>query len=227
MEFVPQMLVVGAIVFPPELAQEGRLPAGSLDRVWMELRNSGLKYGSFQLTPDESGATISGARPRDIVNLSPPLVQIQVPLDDGTSVDSGAKRARTVMEIAGRVFRVPKILNLAVRVFYQVPLPTNDARDLLLHRVLSRGGENVDQLRLDQEIWAGTKFVIPHGSGQYTLNIEPLVADQMKSLFLDVEGSFPAPDGAEAVEARVDELGRYVNGNVNAYLNSITKIEGT
>lgn len=224
MEFIPQLAVAGAIVFPQELAQTGRVSPDRLDRIWKDLRDEGLKYGSFQLTPDESGVAITGSRPGDLVNIQPPLVQIQIPLDDGATVAAAGSRARRIIEIVARAFKVPQILNTGVRVTYRAPLLTNDARELLLHRVLSGGGEHTEALALDGDIWSGVKVVVPHAHGQYTVHLEPLMVDQMKSLHVDVDGQFPDPAAPDSIGTRFSDLEHYVSEHVGKYIERISEI---
>lgn len=221
-EFIPQASVIGAFVVPPDLQQGGRVPRAKLEKLWSEIGQT-YKYTSFQFTPDEGGVQIQGSKPGDLVNVQPPLIQIQTSLDDGSTTEAAARKAQEILGAVLRVFNVPQINNLGIRHVFTAPLPTNDARDFLLHKVLSFGGENLEHLEMGAgDIWGGVKYVVPHSEGgHYTIQIEPLQADQMRSLFIDIDAQFVGAAAPTVVESRAADVSRYVAEHLGPYLDGL------
>ncbi len=220
MEFIPELMVTGGFMIPTELQTGGRVGHEKFVSLYTEIRDAGYPYQSFQLEADEAGATMQAQPPGEVVTIKPPLVQIQSPLREGT-VETAGRKAQDIMELAAKVLGVGEVLTLGIRVIYNVPLASNDARDFLLNRVLSFGGEHVDELRLGDDLWGGIKYVVTGPARQFTFQVEPAVADQMKSLYLEIDAQFPGSHAPGEVLALAGEVRDYVHNRVGSYLDKL------
>lgn len=224
MEFLPRLLVLGGFVVPQELAVGGKVPRAKFTRIYGELADAGYEYGTFNLLPDNSGAQMQSRRPDDMVLISPPLIQTSMPLAE-TTIDGAGTKAQTIFKIAANALAVPAVQNLGVRIVYDVPLHTNDAKEFILNRVLSHGGEHQEELALGGEMWGGIKYVVvsPNGEAQHTIQIEPSVADNMRSLYVDVDTQFPGGYPVDAVATKVSTARSYVDEHICRYLEKMTE----
>jgi len=220
MEFIPQMMVTGGFVVPPELQTGGRVPEEKLVTIYSEIRESGFAYQAFQLDPDGSGAIMHAQPPGEVVTIRPPLVQVQSVLREGT-IETGGRKAQDIASIVTRVLGAPLIGQLGIRVIYHAPLPSNDAKDFLLNRVLSFGGEHLGDLSMGGDLWGGVKYVVAHPDGEYTLNIEPAVADQMRSLYIEIDAQFPGGHPPSAILDKAAQVKEYVTSRLGSYLDKI------
>lgn len=222
MEFSPQLMVTGGYMVPPEIQTGERVGQDKLLRIYSEVREAGFPYQAFQLEPDESGAVMQAQPPAEVLTIKPPLIQVQNVLTEGT-VETGGSKAQRIMEIVARVLGVGEIVNLGIRVVYRAPLASNDARGFMLNRVLSFGGEHLDDLRMGGDLWGGIKYVVDHNRGQYTFNVEPSIADGMKSLYLEIDAQFPGSHPVSDVLDRAGDVRDYVNDRVGNYLDKLTE----
>ncbi|MDQ3632700.1 MAG: hypothetical protein M3417_15815 [Actinomycetota bacterium] len=224
MEFLPRAMIVGAFVVPKELQLGDQVPAEKYTRIFTEVASAGLDYGQFALLPDGAGVHIRGRRLEDSISVNPPLVQVQSSLVD-TNAEGGATRAQTILRAAASVLGVSEMQNLGIKVVYTVPLVTNDAKEFILHRVLSRGGEHQEDLSMGGDMWGGVKYVVTSDSGDatYTVQVEPSVADEMKSLYVDVDAQFPGLHKPGDIETKAAEVRSFVQGPLNGYLDKLTQ----
>jgi hypothetical protein len=224
MEFLPQTIVIGGFAVPRELTIGDKVPREKFTRIFSEMADAGLTYGAFNLLPDGSGVQINRA-PDDFVVIQPPLIQMQRPLT-ALSTEAGAAQAQTVLRVATSVLGVGQIQNLGVRTVYNAPLVTNDAKAFMLHQVLSHGGEHLDEMSLGGDLWGGVKIVTSGPMGEtFTVQIEPAVADGMKSLYIDVDAQFPGSYQPEHVVTKVAESRSFVEGKLRTYLDKLSGTE--
>jgi hypothetical protein len=220
MEFIPQLMVTGGYAVPPELQLGGTVDEDRLVAIYRQVRNAGFPYQGFQLDPNGAGAVIQGQPPGEMVTVRPPLIQVQSVLMEDT-VDTGAHKAQEVAAVVTQILGVAQIAQLAIRVIYNAPLPSNDARDFMLNHLLSRGGEHVQDLSLGGDLWGGVKFVVTHPEGQYTFNVEPSLADQMQSLYIEIDAQFPGTHAPSAIVEKAAQVRDYVSGQLGSYLDKI------
>lgn len=220
MDFIPQLMVTGGFVITPEMQTGGRVDESKLVSVYSEIREAGFPYGAFQLDPDGSGAVMQAQPPGEMVTVRPPLVQVQSALREGT-VETGGRKAQDIMSIVARVLGVSTIQQLGIRVIYTAPLPTNDAKEFILHRLLSFGGEHLDELGAGGELWGGVKYVVSHADGQYTLNLEPSVADGMRSLYIEIDAQFPGAYAPTSILEKAVQVKEYAGSRLGSYLDKI------
>jgi hypothetical protein len=223
MEFIPRLMVSAGLAMTREVQAGGQVDEAKLLSIYTRLRESGFSYGSFQLDPAGTGAVIQAQPAGETVTLRPPLVQVQSVLRDGT-VELGARKAGTILAIAADVLGVAELQQLGVRVIYNAPLPTNDAKAFTLNQLMSVGTDHVGDLTLGGEVWGGVKYVVGHADGQYTILIEPAVADAMRSLYIDIDAQFPGAHSPNSILEKASQVKGYANGRLGAYLD---KIAGT
>jgi hypothetical protein len=219
-EFIPQLMVTGGYVITPEMQTGGRVAEAKLVSIYGEVRDAGFPYQAFQLDLDGSGAVMQAQPPGEVVTIKPPLIQVQSVLREGT-VETGGRKAQDIASIITRVLGVPQIAQLGIRVIYHAPLPSNDAKDFILNRLLSFGGEHLGDLSMGGDLWGGVKYVVGHPDGQYTVNVEPAVADQMRSLYIEIDAQFPGTYAPSAILDKAAQVKEYVTGRVGSYLDKI------
>lgn len=223
MELIPKALVVGVFV-PPAMPGQGQVTADKLNRIWSDVAPS-HGYTQFQMSPDQSAANFLGASPEIGVTIQPPLLQVRDLL--GTSgrplmPDDAASRAEEIIKTIARNLGVNQFFNLGIKIVYHAAHPANDARGFILNQILSHGGEGLGDLSLGGDLWGGVKFVTAHpDGGEYTLQLEPVRADDLKSLFIDVDAQYPGPATPDAITARAREAHSYVTQNVNRFLDRV------
>lgn len=218
MELIPRALVVGAFL-PPNMPGMGALNAEKINRIWSELAPR-HQFTQLQMAPDGSGAQIFGPSPEDGLTIQPPLLQVRSLIR--TTSDEAGRTAQSILGVVARHAGMP-LFNLGIKLVYNAPMPTNDARGFLLHQVLSNGADHLEELGGSPNMsWAGVKYVIPQADRQYTISIEPLQADQMKSLYIDVDTGFLAgPFQLDVVADRIEEVRNFISGPLNDVLDAM------
>ena len=220
MDLLPRALVVGAFAAPAPPGQT-QVDAGRLNRIWAEVAPT-YGFTQLQMAPDQSGAQFLGATADDGVTIQPPLIQVRRVIR--TTPAQAAEDVQAICRAVTRHMGVAQIFNLGIRHVYHGALPDNDARAFVLHRVLSRTEADLQELQTgDEGIWGGVKYVIPRGEGHYELKIEPLQADEMRSLFIDLDAQYPGPATVEAIAARAADAHQYLTGAVDPYLDRIAE----
>jgi hypothetical protein len=210
MELIPQALVVGSFL-PPNMPGMGALDREKINRIWSELAPR-YHLTQLQMTPDGSGANFVGAAPEDGVTIQVPLIQVRLKIT--TTADEAGRSAQSMLGVISRHAGATQLFNLGVRLIYTAPLADNDARAFIFGQLLSGAFERLDRLATQQDqAWAGVKYVVPHTDRNYTVNIEPLQADQMKSLYIDVDTAFmPGPFAPDSVASHVEEVREFISG---------------
>jgi len=224
MELLAQQLVVG--LFLPPLSVPGvpgatGLNMDKLNRIWADV-TSLYEYRQLEVSPDRSAGMFQGISELDGVTIQPPLVQVRIGIgaSDSVTAQQAAEKAYDVLKIIARYLGVSQFFNLGVRHVYRAVVPDNDARSLVLHRILGKAEEELGDLASGAGVLGGVKFVVPHADGAiYTLVIEPLFADN-RFLHLDLDAQFPGVIGdLEPVKVRAREAETYITGRVNSYLD--------
>lgn len=220
MDFIPQLMVTGGFVLPVEIQTGGTVGEEKLVSIYSEIRHAGFQYQSFQLDPNGAGAVMQGQPPGELVTIRPPLVQVQSALREGT-VETAARKASEINAIVTRVFGAAQVMQLGIRVVYHAPLSTNDAKEFMLNRLLSWGAEHIGDLSLGGDLWGGVKYVVgtPEG-GTFTFNLEPSIADQMKSLYVEIDAQFPGAHQPSAILEKAGQVKDYVQ-RLGSYLDKI------
>ncbi len=220
MEFIPQMMVTGAFVVTPEMQTGGAVSEDKLVTIYKEIRDAGFQYQQFQLDPNGQGAVMQAQPPGELVTVRPPLVQVQSVLREGT-VETGGKKAQDIAAIVTRVLGVAQLQQLGIRLVYHAPLPSNDAKEFMLNRVLSFGGQHLGDLGMGGDLWGGVKYVVSHPEGQYTFSVEPAIAENMKSLYIEMDAQFPGAHAPSSVLDKAGQVKEYVTGRLGNYLDKI------
>lgn len=223
MEFIPQIMVTGGFVVTQEMQTGGTVGEDKLVAVYTAIRESGFSYQGFQLDPQGGGAVMQSQPQGELVTIRPPLISVQSVLSGGGTIETAGRKAQDIMSIITRVLSVGQIAQLGIRVIYNAPLPSNDAKEFLLNRVLSFGGEHISDLSMGEDLWGGVKYVVTHTDGQFTFNIEPAVADQMRSLYIEMDAQFPGNHAPSAILEKAVQVREYVNGRLGSYLDKISE----
>ena len=185
MELIPRALVVGAFFPPPNVPGPGGLDSEKINRIWSELAPR-HRFTQLQMTPDGTGANFLGPTPEDGLLIQFPLIQIRSSVQ--TTADEAGRNAQSILVVVARHVGAVELFNLAVRLVYSAPLPTNDARAFVLHQLLNNGAEYLEQLGgLPEGSWGGVKYVVPQADRQFTVVIEPSQVERMRSLYVDVD----------------------------------------
>lgn len=217
MQLLPRALVVGAVM--PVIPGQKPLTAERINLIWSEVAPA---HGFLQLqtAPDQSAALFLGATPTDGVQIQPPLIQVRSGV--ATTSQMAAESAQAIMEVILRHLAPAPVLNLGIKYVYHVPLPAGDARSFVLKRLLSQGEGDLEEIALGSpDLWGGAKFVVPLPDRQYTVLIEPLQVDGMRSLFLDIDAQFPGPFEVGSITRRAEETEDYIRGPVDRYLDGL------
>lgn len=224
MDLIPKSVIVG--VFSSIGVPGSELTRDAVNRIWADVAGTYL-FTQLQMAPDGSAATFIGSGQGDGVVIQPPLIQVTDSLSGGSiTEDRAAEKAREILTVIARHLHINEFFNLGVRHVYNVPVPDHDGRGFVLHRVLGKSEEDLSDLRLSGGIWAGIKYVVSYDDGTYTLLIEPLLADDFQSLYLDLDAQFPGPTTPDAIPARAAEAAGYIKGSVNRYLDRLQALGG-
>jgi hypothetical protein len=159
-----------------------------------------------------------GPAAEDGVTIQPPLLQIRDSIR--TTTEQSADKAQVISQVVARHLGVSQFFNLGVRLIYHAAVPGNDGSSFVLGRVLSKGEEDLAQLRAGGQLWGGVKYVITNPGVMYTLLIEPLIADP-KYLYLDLDAQLPGVVDATAIVPKARECERFITGPVSEYLDSL------
>lgn len=222
MQLLPRALVVGGFV-PPSPPGQQQVTADRLNRIWSEVAPT-HGFTQFQIAPDQSSANLLGASPDDGVTIQPPLIQVRSTIK--TTAQQAADSTESIFSVILRHLGVTKFFNLGIRHVYNVPLPDNDARSFVLRRVLSRDEDDLAELTAgSREPWGGVKYVIPLADRTYTVSIEPLQADQMRSIYLDLDTQFPGEAGIDSITGRARDARDYLTGPVDRYLDQLAALQ--
>lgn len=222
MQLIPRALVVGGFV-PPSPPGQQQVSADRLNRIWSEV---GPTHGftQLQVAPDSSGAQFLGRTADDGVVIQPPLMQVRSTI--ATTAQQAADSVGSIFAVILRHLGVGEFFNLGIKHVYNAPLPDNDARSFVLRRVLLRDEDDLAELTAGSaDPWGGVKYIIPLPDRQYTLMIEPLQLDQMRSLFLDLDAQFPGQISPDSISSRAREAEDYLTGPVNRYLDSLAELQ--
>lgn len=221
MEFIPQIMVTGGFVLPVEIQTGGTVGEDKLVAIYGEVRQAGFQYQNFQLDPNGAGAMMQGTPAGEQVTVRPPLVQVQSVLREGT-VDTAARKATEIAKVITRVLGVAQLQQLGIRVVYHAPLPANDAKEFILNRVLTGGNEHVSDLSLGGGLWGGVKYVVSTPDNEtMTLGLEPAMADDMKSLYIEIDAQFPGAHQPSAILEKAGQVRNYVHDRLGSYLDKI------
>jgi len=217
MDLIPRAMVVGLFV-PPALPGQPAATPEQINKIWSEVAPG--RYTQLQLSPDGAAAQFLGAVPDIGMTIQAPLIQVSDVINL-TPAQSG-ETAQQLLHAVARHLGVTQFFNIGIKLVFHAPLADNDAKGFILNRVISRGGEIVEELLpAGGDVFAGVKVVASHPGGAHTLTVEPLVADQMKSLFIDLDSQFPGPATVDQVKAKVDEAHAYMTTSVSRYLERL------
>lgn len=219
MEMIPKALIVGVFVPPGGVPGGPTITAEKLNKIWSEVAPR-FGYTQLQISPDGSAAQFLGATPDTGIAIQPPLIQIRDLIQ--LTPDQSAENAETVVKTISRLLGTNQFFNLGVRLIYHAPLDSKDAKSFIQTKVLAGGGASYDELGLGGDQWSGVKHVITHPAGIYTLTLEPLQADEGKSLYIDVDAAFPGPlTSLDAIHDRARDAKDYLSNNVERYLDGL------
>lgn len=222
MDLIPKAMVVGVFV-PPAPPGQQQVSADRINRIWAELAPA-HGFTSLQMAPDGSVANFVGRTGEDGITIQPPLIQIRSSIETSTSV--AAETVESMVKVITRHLNAPQIFNVGIRHVYVAPLPDNDARGFVLHRLLRSDEQDLASLSGDPDhAWGGLKYLIPLADRQYTLVIEPSVLEEMRSLYIDLDAQFPGQAVPGAIAERAQEAQDYLTGVVNQYLDQRAELQ--
>jgi hypothetical protein len=218
MELIPDLLVAGATPLPT--SPEPISSAERINRVWADLAP---RFGltGLQLAPTRDAANFTGAAPDEGVTIQPTVLQFRERIR--TTVEDSHRRAHEVLRTISRQLGPHQLLNLGIRHIYRVPMPNNDARGFILNQLLTHGGEALADLTEGADTWGGVKYVMTRHVEPvtFTLQVEPLQRDDMRSLYVDLDAQYPGTASLDAFLDRASDGHRYVTGAVNRYLDRL------
>lgn len=178
----------------------------------------------LQMAPDGTSAEFVGRTVDDGVAIQPSLVQVRGLIN--TTTEQAADDARGIFAATLRHLATEQLFNLGIRLVYNAPMPDNDARSFVLRRVLSAEDDGLTSLAAgSQGLWGGVKYVVPLPDRHYTLAVEPLQMDQMRSLFIDLDAQFPGEATVESITSRAGEAQAYITGPVDRYLDELLELQ--
>jgi hypothetical protein len=215
MELIPQMFIAGVFTPPPGVPGSFPMTADKLNRIWSEVGPT-HGYRQFQVLPEDAGAIFVGAQADSGVTIQPPLLQVRDPISLAAS--QSADRAESILKTIARHLGISQFFNLGIRHVYHAAVSDNDAVGFVMRRVLAKDPEGLGELHTGGDFWGGVKYVAANEQAQYTLIIEPLVADT-RYVFLDLDAQFPGPTTLDAVTDRAKDAETYLTQAVNAYLD--------
>jgi hypothetical protein len=220
MDLLPKFFVVGVLT-PPVGVPGGPKPAtpDKLTRIWAAISGT-YSYRRFELSPDGTAASIFGAAEEDGVTIQPPLLQVRGNMT--LTAMQSADQAMSILKIIAEHLGHDQFFNLGIKYVFHAPVPSKDARSFVLHQLLGKGEDDVSGLQRGGEIWVGTKYVVNEPETQFTLLVEPLIADNT-FLFLDLDAQFPGPITLDLVKDRAEDAERYIMQTVGPYLDSLVR----
>jgi hypothetical protein len=221
MQLIPKALVVGGLI-PPAPPGQQQVTADRLNRIWSELAPT-HGFIQLQMSPDQSGAEFVGRAPENGVTIQPPLIQARAQI--GSTAQQAADSALAIFAVILRHLGVQQLFNVGIRHVYNAPLPDNDARGFVLRRVLSATDERLSELATGStSLWGGVKYVVPLPDRQYTLTVEPLQLDEMRSLYIDLDAQFPGEASLDSITGRAADAQAYITSTVDRYLDQLSEI---
>jgi hypothetical protein len=218
-QLIPKQLVVGALV-PPQAPGGTSSTSEALNRIWTEVAGP-HGFTQLQMSPDRQAANFIGGTPEDGMTIQPPLIQVRSTI--ATTAEQEAQDAQALIEVAARHLKLSPLFNLGVKHTYHVPAPGNDGRDFVLHRVLHADDADLAELGTPGDLIGGINVVIPQGDRRYTLRIEPLWEDQMKSLFVELDAQFEGQFEPDSITRRASEAQQFLSGPVDRYLDRLAE----
>jgi hypothetical protein len=176
------------------------------------------------MEPDGSSGEFVGKTPETGLIVRPPLIQFRQKME--STAGHAAEEAQSVFSLVARQLSIGQFFNLGIKHIYHAPVENNDARGFILHKLLSRSDGDFAELSGEPgRLWAGIRFGISvptsDGDAVYDLRIEPLHAEQMRSLFIDLDASYPGAWEPSIISTRAGEAASYLTGAVNRYLDGL------
>lgn len=217
MQLVPKFFVVGIFTPPPGVPGTGPVTPEKLNRIWNEVGPS-HGYRQLQLAPDGTGARFIGTSPQQNVTIQPPLIQVSDTVE--LTPAQSAEKAQTILKSAERNLGISQFFNLGIRHVYHTPIQDNDARTFVLARILHSDPSELEQLQTGGEITGAVKYYIQSPAANYTLSIEPLLAD-LTQLMIDLDAQFPGPATLDTLTMRAQDADDYLTKAVNTYLDNV------
>jgi hypothetical protein len=222
MQLIPKALVVGGFL-PPAAPGQQQISVDRINRIWADLAPT-YGYTQLQMAPDGTMAQFLGRTPEDGLTVQPPLVQVR-----STVTGTARIAAESAEAIIGSIIRhlsASQIFNLGIRHVYTAPLFDNDARRYVLRQLLRSTEDDLVELAADPErAWGGVKYVIPQPDRQYTLTLEPFQADQMRSVYIDLDAQFPNATDVGSISSRAREAQDYLSTAVNRFLDHRAELQ--
>jgi hypothetical protein len=223
MNLIPRALVVGVFIPPPGVVP-GIKPVTSdvVNRIWSEVTVS-YPYRHLEIAPDGSAARFLGASADEQVAIQGPLLQVRDVI--GLDAKRSAEKAETILKLVARHLGVGQFFNMGIKYVYHASVASNDARAFVLHGILGKTDADLGELQLGGDAIAGVKYILPGPGVQYTLLIEPLLAD-LRNLFIDLDAQFPGSATLDDITTRAKDAERYLTQVVNAYLDKHSGMTG-
>jgi hypothetical protein len=223
MNLIPRALIVGVFIPPPGVVP-GVKPVtfDVVNRIWSEVTAS-YPYRQLQIAPDGSAAHFLGASADEQVAIQGPLLQVRDVI--GLTAEKSAEKAETILKVIARHLGVGQFFNMGIKHVYHAPVANNDARAFVLQGILGKTDADLGELQLGGDAIAGVKYILSGPDVQYTLLIEPLLAD-LRNVFIDLDAQFPGDATLDDVTTRAKDAERYVTQAVSAYLDKYGGSEG-
>jgi hypothetical protein len=221
-ELIPKAIVIGAFA-PPAPPGQTQINPERVNRIWSDIAP---RYGftQLQMAPDGANANFIGRTLDDGVTIQLPLLQVRTQI--ATTTEVAGESIQSMFASILRHLQIQQLFNVGIKLVYNAPMQDNDARNFVLRRLLRVDDDRLEDLAAGaQGLWGGVKYVVPQQDRQYTLTIEPLQSDEMRSLFIDLDAQFPGEASANSIAGRVGEVQTYLSGPVDRYLDGLLELQ--
>lgn len=181
-------------------------------------------YLGFQASGDGKSAQITGATPADVVAIQPPILQFQVA--DVVSPEKSAEQAQSVFQVLTKHLQIGQILQVSMKWLAQAPMSTAvPGKDFVIEKIFGKSPADFATLSLGVGggTWVGAKFVATDQAGTttYASTVEPLIADELKSLYLETDATFLAGNLTTTISERALGVLQYLQESLKTYLEHL------
>jgi len=211
---------------PASAAAATPLTRNRINRLWAELPHS---FRQLEVAPDDSFARFYAGSQETGLTIQPPHLHLtRLPEDGGLELETEALADDAQGLFAGLagLLELDVLVDVRIRQVYNVPVADEPgaARDLIEAHMFGLTEHDLSELQSGEDgtQWSAARFVVPRGTDTYTLNIEPMLFDEMRSIYIDLDAQFPGPSAPDSFDERIRDARHYIEGPVTSYLERLT-----